>query len=399
MSQKITNLNKAAFLLRPVRSYHVLTARLPRPLRAYSVSCEIYGLGNGDHGRSRGALTTIMGSYHASSTCIASARRPPGVSTTFSRRLYIKRIKFFGNFQRIIVQSYCTINIWCSISKLWYLLIWWWKRNTVMKTTWSWWGRHGIGVVLRTPWYCLCKCNHFCGVFATRVLRMYYVYGDVTTLGSRPSRPHHVLTAFQVRSPNLGVCFEHAQNKTPWLGDHWRIIGDHGDHSTMSAFLPRLYHALWRSWRALDPFFRRRRRAVRTPPRCDGVLYNEVNGFHSVCITICERSVNVLLKRCSNVGPRKMFWTCSKLFRPQRVSAFADNRITLITHALAIGKRPWTLTNVSQKNWKTLGVRWPNRHGVTAPLPKQILFFNVENSINVKWNEKESVFLKKKFNI
>ena len=50
-----------ALLLRPVRSYHVLTARPPRPLRAYGVSCEIYGLGNGDHGRSRGALTTIMG--------------------------------------------------------------------------------------------------------------------------------------------------------------------------------------------------------------------------------------------------------------------------------------------------------------------------------------------------
>ena len=47
-----------AFLL---RSYHVLTARPPRPLRAYGVSCEIFGLGNGDHGRSRGALTMIMG--------------------------------------------------------------------------------------------------------------------------------------------------------------------------------------------------------------------------------------------------------------------------------------------------------------------------------------------------
>ena len=50
-----------AFLLRPVRSYHVLTACPPRPLRVYGVSFEIYGLGNGDHGRSRGALTTIMG--------------------------------------------------------------------------------------------------------------------------------------------------------------------------------------------------------------------------------------------------------------------------------------------------------------------------------------------------
>ncbi len=33
------------------------------------------------------------GSYHASSTCIATARRPHGVSTTFSRRLY-KLVRF-----------------------------------------------------------------------------------------------------------------------------------------------------------------------------------------------------------------------------------------------------------------------------------------------------------------
>jgi len=31
-------------------------------------------------------------------------------------------------------------------------------------------------------------------------------------------------------------------------------------------------------------------------------------------------------------------------------------------------KRLRTFTNVSQKNRKTLGVRWPKRHGVTAPL-------------------------------
>ena len=56
-----------AFLLRPVRSYHVLTARPPRPLRAYGVSCEIYGLGNGDHGaiprrshHDHGVLTTRL---------------------------------------------------------------------------------------------------------------------------------------------------------------------------------------------------------------------------------------------------------------------------------------------------------------------------------------------------
>ena len=68
-----------AFLLRPVRSYHVLTARLPRPLRAYSVSCEIYGLGNDDHGRSRGALTTIMGFlprvFYVYHECMATSGR------------------------------------------------------------------------------------------------------------------------------------------------------------------------------------------------------------------------------------------------------------------------------------------------------------------------------------
>ena len=138
-SQKITNLSKAAFLLRPVPSYYVLTARPPRPLRAYGVSCEIYGLGNGDHG----ALSPqTWGSYRASSTCIASVRRPPGVSTTFSWRLYIKRIKFFGNFQRIIVQSYCTINIWCSISKFWK------SSNMMMNTKYS--DENNVAVV-RTP--------------------------------------------------------------------------------------------------------------------------------------------------------------------------------------------------------------------------------------------------------
>ena len=131
-----------------------------------------------------------------------------------------------------------------------------------MKTTWSWWGRHGIGVVLRTPWNCLCKCNHFRGVFAKRVLRVYYVYGDVTTLGSRRARPHRVLTAFQVRSPNLGVCFEHAQNKrrdSATIGDHWRPWRPQHDvrrfYHVYTTFIPRL-------WRP--------RRAVRTSSRCDG---------------------------------------------------------------------------------------------------------------------------------
>ena len=38
----------------------------------------------------------------------------------------------------------------------------------------------------------------------------YYVHVDYTTLVLRPSRPYCALTAFQVRSPNLGVCFEHS---------------------------------------------------------------------------------------------------------------------------------------------------------------------------------------------
>ena len=54
------------------------------------------------------------------------------------------------------------------------------------------------------------------------------------------------------------------------------IIGDHGDHSTMSGvsttFLPRLYHAylLMAILARSGPIFRHRRRAVRTPNRCDG---------------------------------------------------------------------------------------------------------------------------------
>ena len=45
--------------------------------------------------------------------------------------------------------------------------------------------------------------------------------------------------------------------------------------------------------------------------------------LHSVCITIYERSVNVLLKRCSNVLKR-----CSNVgSRKKRVWAFANNRV------------------------------------------------------------------------
>ena len=138
-----------------------------------------------------------------------------------------------------------------------------------MKTTWSWWGRHGIGVVLRTPWYCLCKCNHFRGVFATRVLRMYYVYGDVTTLGSRPSRPHRGLTAFQVDRRTLAFVLSMLKTNAVTR----RSLATMATTARCLAFLPRFYHvytSLMATLARSGPIFRRRRRAVRTPPRCDG---------------------------------------------------------------------------------------------------------------------------------
>ena len=106
-SQKTTNLNKAASLLRSYcdlcdhttfsrRAHHDLSALMAFLLRSMSSATAITG--------DPAALSPrSWGSYHASSTCIASARRPQGVSTTFSRWLYIKQIKFHGNFQRIIV--------------------------------------------------------------------------------------------------------------------------------------------------------------------------------------------------------------------------------------------------------------------------------------------------------
>ena len=82
-----------AFLLRPVRSYHVLTARPPRPLHAHMAFLFIsMGLATAITSDPAALSPRSWGSYHASSTCIASVRRPQGVSTTFSRRLYIKQI-------------------------------------------------------------------------------------------------------------------------------------------------------------------------------------------------------------------------------------------------------------------------------------------------------------------
>ena len=148
-----------------------------------------------------------------------------------------------------------------------------------MKTTWSWWERHEIGVVLRTPRNCLRKCNHFRAVFATRVLRVYYVYGDVTTLGAWPSRPHRVLTAFQVRSPNLGFVLSMLKANPVTR----RSLATMATTARYLAFLPRFYHVyatLMATLARSGPIFRRRRRAVRTPPRCDGGItsndYNEI---------------------------------------------------------------------------------------------------------------------------
>ena len=90
-SPKITNLNKAAFLLRSYcdlcvhttfsrRAHHDLSALMAFLVRSMGSATAITG--------DPAALSPrSWGSYHASSTCIATARRPQGVSTTFSRRL------------------------------------------------------------------------------------------------------------------------------------------------------------------------------------------------------------------------------------------------------------------------------------------------------------------------
>ena len=102
----------------------------------------------------------------------------------------------------------------------------------------------------------------------TRVLRLYYVLGDVTTFALRPVRSRCVLSATQDRSRDLGVCFEPVQNKHRCSA----IIGDHGDYSTMcgvsTTLLPRFYHAfatlIAMSTRS-GPILSRRRVAVGSP--------------------------------------------------------------------------------------------------------------------------------------
>ena len=64
-------------------------------------------------------------------------------------------------------------------------------------------------------------------------------------------------------SPRLRRLFWACWKQTPWLGDHWRPQHD----------VWRFYHVsttLMATLARSGPSFRRRRHAVRTPPRCDG---------------------------------------------------------------------------------------------------------------------------------
>ena len=130
------------FLLRLVRSYHVLTACPPRPLRAYGVSFEIYALGNGDHGRSRGALTTIMGFlprvFYVYRECTATTARFYHVLTA----TILSRSKF-SEISRGSLCSHTAQHIWCSISKFWI------SSDMMMNTKYS---DENEAVVVRTPW-------------------------------------------------------------------------------------------------------------------------------------------------------------------------------------------------------------------------------------------------------
>ena len=125
----------------------------------------------------------------------------------------------------------------------------WWKRcgrGEDAMVSGSCWGPHDIAFANVT-------------IFAASLPR---VYCACTTSMEMLRRLAHDLrdawlTAFQVRSPNLGVCFEHAQNKrrdSAIIGDHWRPWRPQHDvwrfYHVYTTFIPRL----WRSWGALDPF-------------------------------------------------------------------------------------------------------------------------------------------------
>ena len=90
-----------------------------------------------------------------------------------------------------------------------------------------------------------------------------------------------------LRSPNLGVCFEHAQNKR----HNSAIIGDHGDQCTMSGVSTTLMATL-------TPSFHCRSSAVRTPTRSDGGISNtceySFNLFDDKTIVLASQTQSTL---------------------------------------------------------------------------------------------------------
>ena len=56
------------------------------------------------------------------------------------------------------------------------------------------------------------------------------------------------------------------------------------------------------------------------------------------------------------------------LFSPERFATFASDRVTFRSQRMPNDGKTTTDVYRFPKNRKTLGVRWPKRHGVTAPL-------------------------------
>ena len=148
-----------------------------------------------------------------------------------------------------------------------------------MKTTWSWWGRHEIWissdmmmntkyndendvVVVRTPWNRgrvedPMKLPLQMWQFSRRLLpRVYCACTTFMEMLRRLAHDHRDPTAFSPRSRS-----------------DRRTLATMATTARCLTFLPRLYHVyttLMATLARSGPIFRRRRRTVRTPPRCDG---------------------------------------------------------------------------------------------------------------------------------
>ena len=84
-----------------------------------------------------------------------------------------------------------------------------------------------------------------------------------------------------------------------------------------------------------------------------------------------------LLKRWTE---EKILCMLKNLFSLERFATFANDRVTFLMHN--DGK---TTTDVYQrfpKNRKTLGVRWPKRHGVTAPIVQRWSYEDCDKSLS-----------------